>query len=186
MEWVAAVLSFVGGLIAAALGAYAVTKTNKQLLAADIRARWDAALLEHSESLAASTRALRHHAERFSRSEDQEERRKALDEAHQRMRLACEQLRLLGSPRVQIAARTVIHHAYAVRVQGEESRDPRAGNRPSKPPIGRLNDALQEFYRAAREQLRADDPEAVIHDDDLDVIERGLQPLTAVDRSQSA
>ncbi|KAB1903510.1 hypothetical protein J5U46_11685 [Micromonospora tulbaghiae] len=186
MEWLAALLSFVGGLIAAALGAYAVTKTNKQLMAADIRARWDAALLEHGESFAASTRTLRHHAERFSRSENQEERRRALDEAHHTMRLTCEQLRLLGSPRVQRAARAVIHHAYAVRVQGEENRDPRAEQYPSVPPISRLNDALQEFYRALREQLRADEPEAVIHDDDLDVIEPGLPPLPRKERSQSA
>ena len=172
MQWLAAVLSFIGGLVAAGLGAYVVTRTNDQRMAAEVRARWDSALLERSDAFAAATRSLRHLAERVPRHDDHDGQWTALDEAHQRMRVACEQLRLLGNRRVQVAARSVIHHAYAVRVQGEEGRDPRAEEYPSTSPVTRLNDALQEFYRAVREQLGAEDPEAVLHDDDLEATDR--------------
>ncbi|MEU8166128.1 hypothetical protein AB0B97_06375 [Micromonospora sp. NPDC049004] len=168
MQWLTVVLSFVGGLISASVAAYVVVRTNNQRMAAEVRARWDSALFERSGAFVASARTLRHLAEHPSRSEDENSHRKALDEAHQGMRVACEQLRLLGNKRVQTAARVVTRHAYAVRVQAEDGRDPRAAEYPSKSPTARLNDALQEFYRAVRAQLGAEDPEAVLHDDDLE------------------
>lgn len=63
---------------------------------------------------------LRHHAERFQRSADQAARRSKIDEAQERLRVLSEQLRLIGDSRVQVAARRVVHHAYAVRVQGKK------------------------------------------------------------------
>jgi hypothetical protein len=39
----------------------------------------------------------------------------------------------------------VAHHAYTVRVEGEEGRDPRGKEYPDQKPVSRLNDALQEF-----------------------------------------
>lgn len=167
MQWLTTALSFAGGLIAAAVGAYVAVRTNRQRMAADVRARWDSALLDRGDAFAAATRSLRHLAERLPHSDDHAGLREPLDEAHQRMRVACEQLRLLGNRRVQVAARAVLHHAYAVRVLGEQGHDPRAADYPGRTPVNRLNDSLQEFYRAVREQLGAQDPEAVLHDDDL-------------------
>ena len=117
---------------------------------------------------------------------EKRDQRARLDEAHERLRILSEQLRLVGNQRVQIAARVVQYHAYAVRVQGEENRDPREENRPEEPPVARLNDALQEFYRSVRQQLRAADPEGVIHSDNLEEIAKGLKPLTWRQRSTVA
>jgi hypothetical protein len=153
-------------------------------MTADIQARWDAALLERGTDFVTAARSLRHHAERFERSTDQAGRRSKIDEAQERLRVLSEQLRLVGSSRVQIAARRVVHHAYAVRVAGEEGRDPRAEDYPDQKPISRLNDALQEFHRAVRAQLRAPDAEDVLHDDELESI--GLKPLTMSQRSTHA
>jgi hypothetical protein len=152
-------------------------------MAADIQARWDAALLERSTDFVTAARSLRHHAERFSRSADKDARRSRLDEALEQLRMLSEQLRLVGDRRVQIAARRVVHHAYAVRLEGEEGLDPRGDEYPGQKPIGRLNDALQEFHRAVRAQLRAPDPEDVAHDDDLEILASGLKPLRMSKRS---
>jgi hypothetical protein len=77
----------------------------------------------------------------------------------------------------------VAHHTYAVRVEGEEGRDPRGEDYPDQKPISRLNDALQEFHRAVRAQLRAPDPEDVLHSDDLEILASGLKPLPMSKRS---
>jgi hypothetical protein len=146
-------------------------------MAADVQSRWDAALLERSSDFVTAARSLRHHAERFGRSDDQSARRVALSEALELLRTLSEQLRLVGSSRVQLAARRVVHHAYAVRVKGEEGRDPRGEEYPDQEPVSRLNDALQEFHRAVRAQLRAPDAESVLHDDDLEVLAQDLKPL---------
>lgn len=50
-------------------------------------------------------------------------------------------------------------------------------------PISRLNDALQAFHRAVRAQLRAPDPEDVLHSDDLEILASGLKPLPMSKRS---
>jgi hypothetical protein len=186
MDLFTALSAFVGGLVAAAIGGWTLWKTNKQSMEANLQAHWDAALLQHSETFVSSVRTLRHLAQRYARSIDKTAQRAALDAAHLQMRVSAGQLHLLGTPRVQVAARLVTHHAYSVRVQGEEGRDPRAHDHLGKPPVGRLNDALQEFHRAVRSQLRAPDAESVLHDDDLTVIGQGLQPLTLEQRSQTA
>jgi hypothetical protein len=189
MVWLAPLAGFLGGIIAAGVAAFAAIRSNSSRMAADIRARWDEALLDKSSEFAAATRSLRHLAERYGRITDEDRKRTQhvrLDEAHERLRILSEQLRLVGNQRVQIAARVVQYHAYAVRVAGEEGRDPREEDRPEKPPIARLNDALQEFYRSVRQQLRAPDPEGVIHADDLESIAKGLKPLTWRQRSSVA
>jgi hypothetical protein len=189
MVWLTSIAGFLGGIVGAGIAAFAVMRINSRQMAADIQARWDEALLDKSSEFAAATRSLRHLAERYDRIADEEGRSKQsarLDEAHEQLRILSEQLRLVGDQRVQVAARLVQHEAYAVRVEGEEKRDPRAEDEPEKPPVGRLNDALQEFYRSVREQLRAPDPEGVIHADDLEKIAKGLKPLTWRQRSSIA
>ena len=170
----------------AALAGFVAWRTSNSRMAADIQARWDAALLERSTDFVTAAGSLRHHAERFGRSADKDGRRAQLDEAQEQLRVLSAQLRLVGSGRVQVAARCVVHHAYAVRVEGEEGRDPRGEEYPGQTPIGRLNDALQEFDRAVRVQLRAPDPEDVLHADDLEILASGLKPLPMSKRSSLA
>ena len=109
-----------------------------------------------------------------------------LDEAQEQLRTLAVQLHLVGSSRAQVAARRVAHHAYAIRVEGEEGRDPRGEDYPGQKPISRLNDALQEFHRAVRAQLRAPDSEDVLHSDDLEILASGLKPLPMSKRSSVA
>lgn len=184
VNWLAPLTGFLGGVVGAALAGLVAWRTNSSRMAADIQARWDAALLERGTDFVTATRSLRHHAERFQRSADQTARRTKIDEAQEQLRVLSEQLRLVGDSRVQVAARRVVHHAYAVRVQGGEGRDPRAEDYPDQDPISRLNDALQEFHRAVRAQLRAPDAEDVLHDDELASI--GLKALTVLQRSTHA
>jgi hypothetical protein len=186
MQVFGACIAFFGVVVTSGLTAYITVKATKSKMNADIRARWEAALMDRSSDFASATRAVRHLAERFDRSGDEDRQRAALDIHHVKVRTLTEELRLVGSPQVQATARKVQHHLYSVRVQGEELRDPRAADYPDTTPIGRLNDALQEFYRAVREQLNADDAENVLHDDDLDAISKGLQPLPMPKRSRQA
>jgi len=177
---------FLGAVIGASLAGFVAWRTNSSRMAADIQARWDAALLDKGTQFVAAARSLRHHAERYLRSADQNARRAKLDETQEQLRALSEELRLVGSRRVQVAARRVVHHAYAVRVQGEEERDPREADYPDQAPVHRLNDALQEFHRAVRAQLQAPDAEGVIHDDDLDNSALDLKELPHAKRSAIA
>lgn len=161
------VISFLSGVIGAGMAAFVTFRTSRSKMAAEIQARWDAALLEQSRELAEAARSLRHHTLNVARGIELDGSRQRLDTAHERLRVTVEQLRLVGSLRVQGAARLVLFHVYAMRVQLEEGHDPRAADFPGTTPIGRLNDALQEFYRAVRQQLRVPDSEGVLHNDSL-------------------
>lgn len=179
MVWLASLTGFLGGIIAAGVAAFAVMRSNSSRMAADIRARWGQALLER----AASSRLRRGvSGTSLSATAVSSTKRGRAISAHGSTKLMNSfgsfpsSLRLVGNQRVQIAARVVQYHAYAVRVQGEENRDPREEERPEKPPVARLNDALQEFYRPVCQQLRAADPEGVIHSDNLEEIAKGLSP----------
>lgn len=66
---------FLGGLIAAALAAWVAWRTNSARMAADIRARWDAALLDRGTDFVTAARSLRHLAERYGRAVDKDEQR---------------------------------------------------------------------------------------------------------------
>ncbi|MEU8007280.1 hypothetical protein AB0B66_39480 [Catellatospora sp. NPDC049111] len=181
--WVWNALSFLGGVLAVSLTAYVSLAVNRRKMDGETLARWEAVLFEKSAQLAEAARSLRHHAERYAAGADQDARRDRVNDAQERLRIAMEQLRLVGNRRVQIAARVVVHHAYAVAMLGVDDRDPRSDQYPDTPPAARLNDALQEFYRAVRQQLRAADPEDVLHEDDFDGIAAGLRPLTPEQRS---
>lgn len=173
------VISFLSGVIGAGTAAYVAFRTNRSKMDAETQARWDAALLEQSRALAEAARSLRHHTLHLARGTELDDSRKRMDAAHERLRVTVEQLRLIGSLRVQEGARLVLFHVYSLRVELEEGHDPRAADFPETTPIGRLNDALQEFYRAVRQQLRVPDAEDVLHNDSLGTVLGGaLRPET--------
>ena len=93
-------------------------------MAADICARWHAALLEKGTNFVAAARGVRHLAERYGRGTETEEQRRRLDEAQGRLRILAKQLRLVGNRRVQIGARRVQHHAYSVCCLGSSGTGP--------------------------------------------------------------
>ncbi|BCY10116.1 hypothetical protein [Actinoplanes sp. L3-i22] len=165
-QWVGPAIAFLGALTGALLAGLTAAWVNRAKMNADVQARWDAALLDRSSEMVEAARSLRHHAERFRGSGDQEATGRAIDAAHSKLRVCTEQLRLVGTRRVQLAAREVVLHAWSVRASGVDGTDPRAADF-GRPPIERFNDALQEFYRSVRAQLRAPDAEDVIHDDEI-------------------
>ncbi|MEV5570618.1 hypothetical protein AB0L06_11245 [Spirillospora sp. NPDC052269] len=74
--------------------------------------------------------------------------------------LLVEQIRLLGTKDLQVAARLMLRHAYAVRLEARGEKDPRADEY-SKNPYERLVDAVQRFRIEARKQLRVESPEEI-------------------------
>jgi hypothetical protein len=178
----AAILSFVGAALGALITAYVAFRLEQTRMAASVQARWDQQLLDKSIELVRAARTLRHLAERYTRSANLDLQDEKIDDAHQDLRVLTEQLRIVGNERVQLASRMVQNHAYAVRVKGEDGHDPRVADFPGTTPTSRLNDALQEFYRAVRVQLRAPDAEKVIHDDAK--YAGGLKPLPMQARSR--
>jgi hypothetical protein len=84
-----------------------------------------------------------------------------INEEHRKLRTLSERLRLLGDLELQLAARWIVRHAYAVREVSEGRPDPRAKEFPGRSPHQRLGEELQNFYVAAREQLKVINPKAI-------------------------
>jgi hypothetical protein len=130
--------------------------------------RWDASLFTLSSELAESARHLLHLAQHVYGDGERiapDERvvlLQDIDRAHARLRTLAAQIPLLAGRDVQLQARLVVHHAFAVRlVLVEREPDPRATTYPGTDPVGRFNAALAGFYVAVRRQLNVRDPEQV-------------------------
>jgi len=130
-----------------------------------LRTRWDSALFQLCSEFTASARGLDELAEQYARRReagtDDLDIAERIAAEHQRLRSLGEQIRLLGSQEVQLAARWVVRHAYAVREEAEGRSDPRADEFPARMPRDRFRDALDALYLAARAQLRVTDAELV-------------------------
>ena len=86
MAWLAALLGFVGGIGAAGISAAVGVWNTNRSMAADVRARWDTALLEKSSTFVVAVRSVRHLAERYDRTADKVAQRAAIDKAHEQLR----------------------------------------------------------------------------------------------------
>jgi hypothetical protein len=64
VSWLAPLTGSLGAVVGASLAGFAAWRTNNSHMAADIQARWDAALLERSTDFVTAVRSLHHHAER--------------------------------------------------------------------------------------------------------------------------
>ncbi|WP_157429618.1 hypothetical protein [Actinomadura oligospora] len=87
-----------------------------------------------------------------------------MEDDYQRLPLLVEQIRLLGTRDLQVAARLMLRHAYAVRLEARGEPDPRADEY-SKIPYERLVDAVQQFRVEARKQLRVETPEEIAREE---------------------
>ncbi len=121
--------------------------------------RLDESLRELCSDFAAAARELLHLSRRLERTPDKESQRKRIDDVHLRLRSLNEQIRLLANREVQRTAQFVVHHGYAVReVMAEKQPDKRFATY-KKPVEERYQDAVRDFYRAARKQLGVPDAE---------------------------
>jgi hypothetical protein len=126
-----------------------------------IRSRWDNSLFDLCSDFASTARGLQELCLRQVNSDASTHLDDAIDEEHQRLRTLSERLRLLGDQDLQFAVRWVVRHAYAIREVSEGQPDPRKDEFPDQSPHQRLSEALQDFYVAARKQLRVINPTAI-------------------------
>jgi hypothetical protein len=129
------------------------------------RTRWDSALFESAEKLIAATRRSQHLSGQVASGHNDPDRLGRLDEEQQAIRVAAEQNRLVANGEVQLAAREILQHVYALRVQAEKGEDPYVTQYGERQPVDRLRTAHLDFYRAVRRQLCVPNPDDVPVDD---------------------
>lgn len=126
-----------------------------------LRSRWDSPLFELCSEFASTARGFQELCLRKAKGETDPQLDDDINEEHRRLRTLSERLRLLGDLDLQLAARWIVRHAYAVREVAEGRPDPRKEEFPDLSPNHRLGEALQSFYVAARHQLQVINPKAI-------------------------
>lgn len=122
------------------------------------KTKWDDALYAASIDLMAAARRSEHISDQIARGHDDRDRLSRLDEEQQKLRVAVEQVRMLGNVSVQVAAQMVLHHAYAYRVLVQKGSDPYPTSDGATPTV-QLAAARLDYYRAVRSQLQIQDPD---------------------------
>ncbi|WP_433382843.1 hypothetical protein ACQPZX_19740 [Actinoplanes sp. CA-142083] len=121
--------------------------------------RWDTAIQGTCADFAACARTILDLAEHHA-TLDQEGASGVMEEMrrqHGRLQTLMAEVRILADEPVQLAARRVVRHAWAVQVLTTTGVDPRASDHPFHPPRERSLAALFDFYRSVRRQLRVPD-----------------------------
>jgi hypothetical protein len=113
--------------------------------------KWSDALYQASIDLMAAARRVEHLVENATRGLVDDQMAKRLDEEHQNMRVALEQVRMLANVQVQRAAQDVVNNVYAIRVQLQSAAFPNAVQ--DEAAWERLGAARFGYYEAVRRQL---------------------------------
>lgn len=137
-----------------------------------IRSRWDNSLFDLCSDFASTARGLQELCLRQALKRTDSRLSETIDEEHRRLRAVSERLRLLGNLELQLAVRSIVRHAYAVREVSEGRPDPRSDEFPGQTAHQRFGEAMQNFYVAARKQLKVVNPNAIIARD----LETGRDP----------
>jgi hypothetical protein len=127
--------------------------------------RWDVPLYELSVEFASTVRVFRYRVSGMKGVQDPIAHRERCEDERQRLVSLLEQIRLIGTVRVQRAARMVVRHSWAILRVAEGHEDRRVAEFEGVPPQTRLTDSLHEFIRAVRAQLRVEDPEHIASDE---------------------
>jgi hypothetical protein len=122
---------------------------------AGLRTRWDPTLEQVCASFAAGVRRIVDLAQ--VQSEGLRQSAAALREEHVELQRLMAEIRLLAAPPVQLAARRVVRHAWALQAHTLTGIDPRAADFPALSPRERTLSSLLDFYLAARRQLQIPD-----------------------------
>ncbi|HYN92828.1 MAG TPA: hypothetical protein VES42_03155 [Pilimelia sp.] len=166
MTW-AVLVTLASGVLVGFVPAYLLERRRERHT---LGTRWDTPLFTLSVEFISASQHFGHAAGRIPGAEPADRAAVAARaaEEQQKMRSLQIQLRLLGDVRVQRAARMVIRHAWAVMRVAQGDEDPRAAEYAGVPPHTRLSDALHDFIRASRAQLRVNDPETIATDEPAD------------------
>ncbi|MFI1993556.1 hypothetical protein [Actinoplanes sp. NPDC020271] len=139
-------------MIGAVAGAVPTAMIERMRNRAALDTRWDSAIQRTCADFAACARTIldltEHHDPEIPDVPE------ATRREHSRLQVLMAEVRILGDEAVQLAARRVVRHAWALQVETATGTDPRAADHPSLTPRERLLGALFDFYRAARRQLR--------------------------------
>jgi hypothetical protein len=126
----------------------------------ELRTRWDPALKEACVEFSAAVRRILELSE--TSHAQREHAIAAVTETHGRLQRYMTEIRLLGGPEVQLAARHVVRHAWAVQMTLIDGVDPRARDYPAVSPRERTLVSLFRFYLAARRQLRMPEADSLV------------------------
>jgi hypothetical protein len=124
--------------------------------------RWDAPLLASAVDLVTAARLTEHLADQIEPGSSDDELLRRFDDEHQKVRVAVEHMRMLGTPRVQVAARNVLRAVYSRRVVMSGLDDPYPDD--PRTPSERVRDELLDFYKTVRQQLQVRDADQVPRD----------------------
>jgi len=112
--------------------------------------RWDKDLFDRVASFLGHASRIVHFSSASSET-DLSQRRSSLHDAHEQLRISCNQLLLIASPSVAVAALQAQRDAYAVVETARGLDDPRPG---TIDPLTRLFGALDALTTESRKQLR--------------------------------
>ena len=155
--WPQVVLVLLPVLVGAAVGAVPTIAIERSRVRTALDTRWDAALHQTCAQFAVTARRLIDLAEALPGTADADRRRDAIatmlrERDHLQVLMA--EVRLLADVRVQLAARRIVRHTWAVQ-QAAIGAGPATD---CAAPRERALAGMFEFYRAVRRQLRV--PEA--------------------------
>ena len=127
---------------------------------AELRTRWDATLEEVCAEFVMTVRRILElteaaHGPTVGSVE-------SVRQEHGRLQRHMAEIRLLAGPELQLAARHVVRHAWALQVAFEAGADPRADDYPAANPRERTLAGLFDFYLAVRKQLQVPDADRLV------------------------
>jgi hypothetical protein len=156
LEVVTVLLPVLVGAGAGAVPAVLVERSRHRIV---LDTRWDVAIQSASANFAASARTLLDLAEQHAKAgvAEQEEVLERMKTERGRLQVRMAEVRILTDDRVQLAARRVVRHTWALQVLLTTGTDPRVTDFPGTPPRERALSSLFDFYRAVRRQLRVPD-----------------------------
>ncbi|MFC5185905.1 hypothetical protein [Actinomadura harenae] len=130
-----------------------------------LRKRWDEPMHQLCSETVVRVRKILHGRNRVKHAgADRDAVLHEMEDEYHELRLLVEQIRLLGTRDLQVAARMMLRHSYAVLAETREEPDPRADEY-AEPPYERLVDAVQRFRIEARKQLSVETPEEIAPED---------------------
>lgn len=151
--WSQALLVLLPVLVGAAAGAVPAIAIERSRVRTTLDTRWDAELHQTCAQFAVTARLLIDLSEALPRVIDGEGQRDAVAtmvRERGRLQVLMAEIRLLADMRVQLAARQVVRHTWAVQ-QAAITAGPAAD---CVAPRERALAGMFEFYRAVRHQLR--------------------------------
>lgn len=152
--WTQVILVLLPVVVGAAIGMVPTIFLERARLRAALRTRWDPTLQQRCAEFAATARRLLELSEEMQQDANRDA---AMRAEHARLQTLMAEVRLLAGVPVQLAARQVVRHGWALRVTASAGTDPRAGDFGGREPRERVLEALFDFYRVARRELQVRD-----------------------------